>query len=237
VGSIPLDWINLGSWLITIGSVTLISSWSEPERDRERGLNDEARHPKLRLRLRRKPLRGLVDVAPVRSARLEVENLTVRFSGRRRRRRRLRRNTKWWASSGRTGRGGHVVGALTGFTKPTAGDPETHDGRAVRAPSGARAGIAFVESLGSSGAFGRRGLHAGAGEHTLFSPLRHRLARATCPSADLSVVVPSSSGFTTTSIASRASCRTVDGDGGDHPRWLRRHRCCCSTSRQPVSTP
>ena len=68
VGSIPLDWINLGSWLITIGGVSLILIVIlNPNGIASVVLNNERGIGKLRLRLRRKPPREqLVDVAPER---------------------------------------------------------------------------------------------------------------------------------------------------------------------------
>ena len=83
VGSIPLDWINLGSWLITLGGVTLILIVIfNPNGIASVVLNEERGIGKLRLRLRRTPPREeLVDVAPsaVAPATLEIEDLTVRF--------------------------------------------------------------------------------------------------------------------------------------------------------------
>ena len=83
VGSIPLDWIDLGSWLITIGGVTLILIVVlNPNGIASVVLNDERGIGKLRLRLRRTPPREhLVDAAPsaVVPATLEIEDLTVRF--------------------------------------------------------------------------------------------------------------------------------------------------------------
>ena len=82
-GSIPLDWIDLGSWIITIGGVTLILIVIlNPNGIASVVLNDERGIGKLRLRLRRTPAREeLVDVAPseVTPATLEIEDLTVRF--------------------------------------------------------------------------------------------------------------------------------------------------------------
>ena len=68
LGSIPLDWIDLGSWLITIGGVTLILIvMLNPNGIASVVLNDERGIGKLRLRLRRTPRREeLVDVAPSR---------------------------------------------------------------------------------------------------------------------------------------------------------------------------
>ena len=54
VGTIPLDWVNLGSWLITIGGVTLILIVIlNPNGIASVVLNDERGLGKLRLRLRR----------------------------------------------------------------------------------------------------------------------------------------------------------------------------------------
>src|SRR5262249_27162205 len=83
VGSIPLDWINLGSWLVTLGGVTLILIVIlNPNGIASVVLNETRGIGKLRLRMRRTPpSEPLVDVAPstVKPATLEVEDLTVRF--------------------------------------------------------------------------------------------------------------------------------------------------------------
>jgi len=83
VGTIPLDWINLGSWLVTFGGITLILIVIlNPNGIASVVLNDERGLGKLRVRLRRKPRAEiLVDAAvdPVRPATLEVQGLTVRF--------------------------------------------------------------------------------------------------------------------------------------------------------------
>ena len=58
VGSIPLDWINLGSWLVTLGGVTLILIVIlNPNGIASVVLNEERGIGKLRLRLRRTPPR------------------------------------------------------------------------------------------------------------------------------------------------------------------------------------
>src|SRR5581483_6616972 len=83
VGSIPLDWVDLGSWLITIGGVTLILIVIlNPNGIASVLLKDVRGIGRLRLRLRRTPPgERLVDVAPgaVAPATPEIENLTVRF--------------------------------------------------------------------------------------------------------------------------------------------------------------
>jgi len=83
VGSIPLEWFDLGSWLITIGGITLILIVIlNPNGIASVLLNDERGIGKLRLRLRRQPRREeLIDAPPmtVRPATLEVDALTVRF--------------------------------------------------------------------------------------------------------------------------------------------------------------
>jgi sulfate-transporting ATPase len=185
VGSIPLDWINLGSWLITIGGVTLIAIVVlNPNGIASVVLHDERGIGKLRLRLRRKPHREpLVDVAPhaVAPATLEVENLTVRFGavvavddvGFRVTPREV------VGLIGPNGAGKTtIVDALTGFTKPTAGRVSLNGtamaGRSWAPSRRARAGIRrsfqsleLFEELSVA-----ENLHAGAGERTLLSPLR-----------------------------------------------------------------
>jgi len=83
VGSIPLDWFDLGSWLITIGGITLIAIVIlNPNGIASVMLNDVRGIGRLRMRLRRPPRREeLRDEAPapVAPATLEVEDLTVRY--------------------------------------------------------------------------------------------------------------------------------------------------------------
>ncbi len=128
LGSIPLDWIDLGSWLITIGGVSLILIVVlNPNGIASVVLNDERGIGKLRLRLRRKPPREeLVDVAPtaVTPAILEIEDLTVRFGAVV-----AVDDVSFQVAPrevvgliGPNGAGKTtIVDALTGFTKPSAG--------------------------------------------------------------------------------------------------------------------
>ena len=103
VGSIPLDWIDLGSWLITIGGVTLILIVIlNPNGIASVVLNDERGIGKLRLRLRRKPPREqLVDVAAQRGdagdARDRGPDRAVRRRRRGRRRELPRRRRGRWS--------------------------------------------------------------------------------------------------------------------------------------------
>jgi ABC-type branched-subunit amino acid transport system ATPase component/ABC-type branched-subunit amino acid transport system permease subunit len=185
VGSIPLDWINLGSWLITIGGVTLILIVIlNPNGIASVVLHDERGIGKLRLRLRRKPPREqLVDVAPtsVAAATLDIEHLSVRFGavvavddvsfrvGAR----------EVVGLIGPNGAGKTtIVDALTGFTRPTAGRVSLNDtamtGRSWAPSRRARAGmrrsfqsLELFEELSVA-----ENLHAGAGERTLLSPVR-----------------------------------------------------------------
>src|SRR6185295_1117425 len=83
LGTIFLDWINLGTWLITIGGVLLIVTiMLNPNGVASVVLHDERGLGKLRVRLRRKPRREELIDAPigrVASAALEVSDLTVKF--------------------------------------------------------------------------------------------------------------------------------------------------------------
>jgi ABC-type branched-subunit amino acid transport system ATPase component/branched-subunit amino acid ABC-type transport system permease component len=185
IGSIPLDWVNLGSWLITIGGVTLILIVVlNPNGIASVVLHDERGIGKLRVRLRRKPPREqLVDVTPssVAPATLEVENLTVRFgavgAG----------DVVGFRVTAREGVGligpngagmTTFVDALTGFTKPTAGrvtlNATAMAGRSWAPSRRARAGVRrsfqsleLFEELSVA-----ENLRAGADQHTLLSGLR-----------------------------------------------------------------
>ncbi len=185
VGSIPLDWINLGSWLITIGGVTLILIVIlNPNGIASVVLNDERGIGKLRLRLRRTPPREhLVDVAPsaVTPATLEIEDLTVRFGavvavdG-------VSFRVTPREVVGLIGPNGAgkttIVDALTGFTKPSGGRVLLNGtpmvGRSWSPARRARAGVR--RSFQSLELFEEisvaENLHAGAGVRTRFSGLR-----------------------------------------------------------------
>jgi sulfate-transporting ATPase len=186
VGSIPLDWINLGSWLVTIGGVTLILIVIlNPNGIASVVLTDE-RGPigKLRMRSRRTPAREhLVDVAPsaVEPATLELEDLTVRFgavvavdevS--------FRVNPREVVGLiGPNGAGKTtIVDALTGFTRPTSGrvllNGTAMTGRSWTPARRARAGVR--RSFQSLELFEEisvaENLHAGAGVQSRLSGLR-----------------------------------------------------------------
>ena len=99
----PLDWIDLGSWLITIGGVSLILIvMLNPNGIASVVLNDERGIGKLRLRLRRKPRREeLVDVGTqrgdARDARGRGPHRAVRRRRRGRRRELPRRAAARWS--------------------------------------------------------------------------------------------------------------------------------------------
>ena len=185
VGSIPLDWINLGSWLITIGGVTLILIVIlNPNGIASVVLNDERGIGKLRLRLRRTPPREhLVDVAPsaVTPATLEIEDLTVRFGAV------VAVDDVSFRVTprevvgliGPNGAGKTtIVDALTGFTKPSAGRVLLNGtpmvgrswGPARRARAGVRRSFQSLELFEEVSV--AENLHAGAGSRTRFSGLR-----------------------------------------------------------------
>ena len=203
VGSIPLDWINLGSWLVTIGGVTLILIVIlNPNGIASVVLNEERGVGRLRRRLRRQPRREeLVDVAPsaVRPTTLEVENLTVRFgavvavddvSFR----------VEPCQVVGLIGPNGAgkttIVDALTGFTKPSDGrvilDGTPIAGRswgpARRARAGVRRSFQSLELFEDISV--AENLHAGAGERTPLSGLRDLFwpARPVLPPAAVSSI-------------------------------------------------
>ncbi|HEX4530489.1 MAG TPA: ABC transporter ATP-binding protein, partial [Acidimicrobiia bacterium] len=185
VGSIPLDWIDLGSWLITIGGVTLILIVVlNPNGIASVVLNDERGIGKLRLRLRRSPPREhLVDVAPsaVAPATLEIEDLTVRFGAV------VAVDDVSFRVTprevvgliGPNGAGKTtIVDALTGFTRPSAGrvllNGAPMRGRswvpARRARAGVRRSFQSLELFEELSV--AENLHAGAGARTPFSGLR-----------------------------------------------------------------
>jgi len=185
VGSIPLDWVNLGSWLVTIGGVSLILIVIlNPNGIASVVLNNERGIGKLRLRLRRTaPREHLVDVAPsaVTPATLEIEDLTVRFGavvavdG-------VSFRVTPREVVGLIGPNGAgkttIVDALTGFTKPNGGRMLLNGtpmvGRSWSPARRARAGVR--RSFQSLELFEEisvaENLHAGAGARTRFSGLR-----------------------------------------------------------------
>ncbi|MDQ1431635.1 MAG: hypothetical protein QOF40_2237, partial [Actinomycetota bacterium] len=185
VGTIPLDWIDLGSWLITIGGVTLILIVIlNPNGIASVVLNDERGIGKLRLRLRRTPPREeLVDVAPsvVTPATLEIEDLTVRFGavvavdG-------VSFHVAPREVVGLIGPNGAgkttIVDALTGFTKPSTGRMLLNGtpmagrswGPARRARAGVRRSFQSLELFEEISV--AENLHTGAGVPARFSGLR-----------------------------------------------------------------
>jgi sulfate-transporting ATPase len=185
VGSIPLDWINLGSWLITIGGVTLIVIVVlNPNGIASVVLHDERGLGKLRLRLRREPPpERLVDTVPdtVPPATLEVEDLTVRFGAVV-----AVDDVSFRVTAGEVvgliGPNGAgkttIVDALTGFTRPTAGRVRLNDtllagrawGPARRARAGVRRSFQSLELFEELSV--AENLRAGADEHTRFAGLR-----------------------------------------------------------------
>ena len=251
VGSIPLDWIDLGSWLITIGGVTLILIVIlNPNGIASVVLNDERGIGKLRLRLRRTPPREqLVDVAPsaVTPATLEIEDLTVRFGavvavdG-------VSFRVTPREVVGLIGPNGAgkttIVDALTGFTKPSAGRMLLNGtpmagrswGPARRARAGVRRSFQSLELFEEVSV--AENLHAGGGAaHAFLRPARPGLAGATGAAADRGEQRPRVRARATTSTASRASFPTVGGGSSGSPARSRRHRrSCCSTSPRPGST-
>jgi sulfate-transporting ATPase len=185
LGSIPLDWINLGSWLITIGGVTLILIVIlNPNGIASVVLNDERGIGKLRLRLRRTPPHEVVaDTVPseVAPATLVIEDLTVRFGAV------LAVDGVSFRVAprevvgliGPNGAGKTtIVDALTGFTKPTSGrvllngtpmaGPSWSPARRARA--GVRRSFQSLELFEEISV--AENLHAGAGVRSRFSGLR-----------------------------------------------------------------
>jgi ABC-type branched-subunit amino acid transport system ATPase component/branched-subunit amino acid ABC-type transport system permease component len=185
VGSIPLDWINLGSWLVTLGGVTLIVILvMNPNGIASVVLKDERGLGRLRLRWRRNPAREeLVDAPPseVTPATLDIERLTVRFGAV------VAVDDVSFRVSprevvgliGPNGAGKTtIVDALTGFTKPTAGrvvfNGAPMEGRswgpARRARAGLRRSFQSLELFEEISV--AENLHAGAGQRVRFSGLR-----------------------------------------------------------------
>jgi sulfate-transporting ATPase len=185
IGTIFLDWVDLGTWLVTIGGVVLIVVVVfNPNGIASVVLNDERGIGKLRLRLRRAPRReelGDAETRAVSPATLEVHELTVRFGG--------------VVAIDKVSFGvepGQIVGLIgpngagkttivdvvTGFTKPTEGrvtlDGTAMVGRAWSPARRARAGVRrsfqsleLFEDISVA-----ENLHAGAAEHTRLSGLR-----------------------------------------------------------------
>jgi ABC-type branched-subunit amino acid transport system ATPase component/ABC-type branched-subunit amino acid transport system permease subunit len=194
-GTIVLDWVDLGSWLVTIGGIVLIAIIIlNPNGIASVVLNDERGIGKLRVRLRRKPRREeLVEVetTPVQPATLEVHDLTVRFGAVV-----AVDNVSFRVEPGEVvgliGPNGAgkttLVDAVTGFTKPSEGratlDGTPMVGRAWSPARRARAGVrrSFQSlELFEDISVGEN-LHAGAAERTrlagvrdLFWPGRHPL--------------------------------------------------------------
>jgi sulfate-transporting ATPase len=185
VGSIVLDWVNLGSWLITIGGIVLILIVIlNPNGIASVVLNDERGIGKLRLRLRHQPRREVlpeVETQPVPPATLEVRDLTVRFGavvG--------VDNVSFDVNPGEVvgliGPNGAgkttIVDAVTGYTKPSAGrvtlNGTTMAGRrwspARRARAGVRRSFQSLELFEDISV--AENLHAGAAEHSYLSGLR-----------------------------------------------------------------
>jgi ABC-type branched-subunit amino acid transport system ATPase component/ABC-type branched-subunit amino acid transport system permease subunit len=184
-GSIPLDWVDLGAWLVTIGGVVLIAIvMLNPNGIASAVLTDERGLGKLRLRWRRKPRREElpeVEVGAVSPARLEVHDLTVRFGG-------VDAVDKVSFAVepgevlgliGPNGAGKTtIVDAVTGFTKPIGGRLALHGtpmaGRfwspARRARAGIRRSFQSLELFEDISV--AENLHAGADEHTRLSWLR-----------------------------------------------------------------
>jgi sulfate-transporting ATPase len=185
VGTIPLDWIDLGSWLVTFGGITLILIVIlNPNGIASVVLHDERGIGKLRVRLRRKPRpEQLVDgtVDPVRPATLEVHDLTVRFGavtavdG-------VSFRVEPRQVVGLIGPNGAgkttLIDAVTGFTKPSDGSVTVNDtpmeGRswspARRARAGVRRSFQSLELFEDISV--AENLHAGTTERTPVSGLR-----------------------------------------------------------------
>ena len=184
-GSIMLDWVDLGSWLVTLGGVFLILIiMFNPNGIASVFLNDERGLGKLRVRLRRKPHHEVlpeVETEPVAPATLEVKNVTVRFGAV------VALDDVSFSVGpgevvgliGPNGAGKTtVVDAVTGFIKPTVGQV-TLDGTpmvgrswspARRARAGVRRSFQSLELFEDISV--AENLHAGAGEYTRFAGLR-----------------------------------------------------------------
>jgi sulfate-transporting ATPase len=184
-GTIVLDWVDLGKWLVTIGGVVLIVIViMNPNGIASVVLKDPRGIGKLRERWRRKPAPtelSEVESQPVTPATLEIEDVTVRFGNV------VAVDTVSFRVNpgevvgliGPNGAGKTtIVDAITGFTKPNAGRVTLEDtalvGRrwspARRARAGLRRSFQSLElfediSVGEN-------LHAGAGERTRFSGVK-----------------------------------------------------------------
>jgi ABC-type branched-subunit amino acid transport system ATPase component/branched-subunit amino acid ABC-type transport system permease component len=185
VGSIVLDWIDLGAWLITIGGVTLIVIVIlNPNGIASVVLNDVRGISKLRLRFRHVPRPQElpeVEIGPVTAATLEVRDLTVRFGG-------VLvvddvsfdvRPGEIVGLIGPNGAGKTtIVDAVTGFIKPNAGRILLNGAPmagaawspARRARAGVRRSFQSLELFEDISV--RENLHAGSEEHVPLSGVR-----------------------------------------------------------------
>ena len=184
-GTIVLGWVNLGSWLVTIGGVSLLAIiMLNPNGIASVVLKDERGLGKLRLRLRRKPHREQLPEAatrPVNPATLEVDGLTVRFGATV-----AVDDVSFRVAPGEVvgliGPNGAgkttIIDAVTGFIKPNAGRVALDDtpmaGRlwspARRARAGMRRSFQSLELFEDISV--AENLHAGTSERTRFSGLR-----------------------------------------------------------------
>ena len=195
VGSIPLDWIDLGSWLITIGGVTLILIVIlNPNGIASVVLNDERGIGKLRLRLRRSATAASssVDAAPsaVRAGNPRDRGPDGALRRRRRgRRRELPRDAAGGGRADRAERRGEDDHRRRADrlheTERGSSAPQRHpDGRgrswgpARRARAGVRRSFQSLELFEELSV--AENLHAGAGvAHAVLRPPRPGLAGAT----------------------------------------------------------
>ena len=185
LGTIFLDWIDLGTWLITIGGVLLIVTiMLNPNGIASVVLHDERGLGRVRARLRRKPRREQLSddpVSPSTPTMLEVHDLTVRFGAVV-----AVDDVSFRVEPGEVvgliGPNGAgkttIVDAVTGFVRSNRGETSLGGvrmsgrawGPARRARAGLRRTFQSLElfediSVGEN-------LHAGAAEHTRFSALR-----------------------------------------------------------------
>jgi len=184
-GSIVLDWVDLGSWLITIGGITLIVIIIlNPNGIASVVLNEERGIGKLRMRLRRRPRRESlpdVETQPVTPSTLTVRELTVRFGGVV-----AVEDLSFDVNPGEVvgliGPNGAgkttVVDAVTGFLRPSSGQVSL-DGTAMagrfwsparRARAGVRRSFQSLELFEDISV--AENLHAGTSEHARLSGLR-----------------------------------------------------------------
>jgi ABC-type branched-subunit amino acid transport system ATPase component/ABC-type branched-subunit amino acid transport system permease subunit len=184
-GSIVLDWVDLGSWLVTIGGIVLIAIVVlNPNGMASVVLNDPRGIGKLRLRLRRKPRREElpeVEITQVQPATLEMHDLTVRFGAVV-----AVDDVSFRVEPGEVvgliGPNGAgkttIVDAVTGFTRPSEGrvvlDGTPMVGRswgpARRARAGLRRSFQSLELFEDISV--AENLHTGATERTLLSGFR-----------------------------------------------------------------